>query len=217
MPTEIRVPALGESGVDATVAKWLKQEGGGIAAGEALVELETDKVNVEVPVEQAGVLGKIVKQEGETVGIGEVLAIVNEEGTAAQSPAAPAQPTAATNSVSPPAPLQPGYGSDVSTEQETEGPPATVPDSTPTSSDGAAELETPVSPVARRVANENAIDIRQVTGTGPGGRVTKDDVVKVLESAPTAAKPPSTASPAPVSPATRPPSAPAGGMPPAAP
>src|SRR6476469_9476836 len=124
MPTEIRVPALGESVVDATVAKWLKQEGEAIAAGEALVELETDKVNVEVPAEQPGVLDKIVKQEGETVGIGEVLAIVNETGTAAQPTAAPAQPTAASNSASPQPQLQPGYGSDVSAEQETAGPPA---------------------------------------------------------------------------------------------
>jgi 2-oxoglutarate dehydrogenase E2 component (dihydrolipoamide succinyltransferase) len=188
MPTEIRVPALGESVVDATVAKWLKQEGEAIAAGEALVELETDKVNVEVPVEQAGILGKIVKQEGETVGIGEVLAIVNEEGTPAQSTAAPAQP-AASNTVTPPPQLQPGNGSDVSTEQETAGPSAKVPDSAAQPSNGADEPETPVSPVARRVASENAIDIRQVTGTGPGGRVTKDDVVKVLERGPAAAAP----------------------------
>src|SRR6476619_7401715 len=101
MPTESRVPARGESVVDATVAKWLKQEGEAIAAGEALVELETDKVNVEVPAEQAGVLDKIVKQEGETVAIGEVLAIVNEAGTAVQSTESPAQPAAASNSVSP--------------------------------------------------------------------------------------------------------------------
>ena len=82
MPVEIRVPALGESVVDATISQWLKHEGDAITAGEALVELETDKVNVEVPAEQAGTLTRIVKNEGDTVGIGEVLAEVETDGAA---------------------------------------------------------------------------------------------------------------------------------------
>ena len=94
MPVEIRVPALGESVVDATISRWLKHEGDAITAGEALVELETDKVNVEVPAEQAGTLTRIVKNEGDTVGIGEVLAEVETDGAAqpaaTQAPAAPA-------------------------------------------------------------------------------------------------------------------------------
>src|SRR5919205_477473 len=116
MPVEIRVPALGESVVDATISKWLKQEGEAIAAGEALVELETDKVNVELPAEQAGVLTRIVKNEGDTVGIGEVLAEVETDGAAqgdasavtaqpapppavAQAPAAPASPQGSASAV----------------------------------------------------------------------------------------------------------------------
>ncbi len=78
MAVEIRVPALGESIVDAVIAAWLKSEGDEVKQGEALVELETDKVNVEVSAEQSGVLQKILKQTGDVVTVGEVLGIVVE-------------------------------------------------------------------------------------------------------------------------------------------
>jgi 2-oxoglutarate dehydrogenase E2 component (dihydrolipoamide succinyltransferase) len=92
MPVEIRVPALGESVVEATVAAWRKREGEAVAQGEVVVELETDKVNLEVAAEQGGILQKIVKQQGETVGIGDVLAVIAE---GAQAPAAGASDGAA--------------------------------------------------------------------------------------------------------------------------
>src|SRR2546423_13302720 len=82
MPVEIRVPSLGESIVDAVIASWLKHEGDNVSQGDALVELETDKVNVEVTAEQRGVLQKIVKQEGDTVAVDEVLAVIDEGGAA---------------------------------------------------------------------------------------------------------------------------------------
>ena len=82
MSTEIKVPTLGESIVEATVGKWLKREGDPVAAGEALVELETDKVSVEVTAPQAGVLEKIIQGEGQNVTIGEVLGMVGEGGAA---------------------------------------------------------------------------------------------------------------------------------------
>src|ERR1700737_1029346 len=78
MPVEIRVPSLGESIVDAVIASWLKHEGDSVSQGEALVELETDKVNVEVTADQSGVLQKIVKREGDTVAVGEVLGVIGE-------------------------------------------------------------------------------------------------------------------------------------------
>src|SRR5712692_3032916 len=78
MSIEIRVPTLGESIVDAVIATWLKHEGDPVHQGEALVELETDKVNVEVTAEQSGVLQKIVKHEGDTVAVGEVLGVIGE-------------------------------------------------------------------------------------------------------------------------------------------
>src|SRR5436190_33119 len=78
MPIEIRVPSLGESIVDAVIASWLKHEGDNVSQWDALVELETDKVNVEVTAEQNGVLQKIIKQEGETVAVDEVLGVIDE-------------------------------------------------------------------------------------------------------------------------------------------
>ena len=89
MPVEIRVPALGESVVEATIAQWLKKPGDSVEAGDPLVELETDKVNVEVPAEVSGILGSIAKNAGETVGVGEVMGMVNESGAAASTAPVP--------------------------------------------------------------------------------------------------------------------------------
>ncbi|NTV62969.1 MAG: dihydrolipoyllysine-residue succinyltransferase, partial [Oscillochloris sp.] len=148
MAYEIKVPALGESIVEATVAKWLKREGEAVAAGEAVVELETDKVNLEVASEQAGVLATISRGEGETVAIGDLLGtVLAGEGTVitaplpAEAPAAPAPPPQAPSA-------------------------------------------TTATPVAQRVATEHAVDLSGVPGSGPGGRVTKDDVLKAVAPAP---------------------------------
>lgn len=190
MPVEIKVPVLGESVIDATVTKWLKQEGETIAPGEAVVELETDKVNVEVPSERGGVLQSIVKQEGDTVGIGDVLGVLNESGEAAASPAATLAAAAAPTAGIPPEavpastdapPVQPGYGSDVSAEQETKGPPVQAPTGADVPAISGRPADVSATPVARRVAGDNALDLREIAGSGPGGRVTKDDVVKRLE------------------------------------
>src|SRR5262249_14383562 len=101
MSTEIRVPTLGESIVDAVIAKWLKQEGDAVQPGDVLVELETDKVNVEVSAEQSGVLQRIDKKEGDTVAVGDVLGIIADapEAHTAKSDvtAAPQQQPAQTN------------------------------------------------------------------------------------------------------------------------
>src|SRR5205807_8893224 len=93
MAVEIKVPQLGESVVEATIGRWLKQEGEAVAAGDVLVELETDNINVEVPSEQAGVLQRILHREGETVGVNEPLAVVAD--SAAASAPTPATAEAA--------------------------------------------------------------------------------------------------------------------------
>src|SRR5579875_510044 len=102
MAAEIRVPTLGESIVDATIATWLKHEGDVVQRGDALAELETDKVNVEVTAEQDGVLQKITKNEGETVAVGEVIGMIGEResvaptnGSSASQPEPSPQPFAA--------------------------------------------------------------------------------------------------------------------------
>src|SRR5579871_3484766 len=100
MPVDIRVPALGESVVEATVNRWFKPEGAPVTEGEDLVELDTDKVNVTIPAEASGVLEKIVKKEGETVSVNDVLGVLNESGTAAAPAPRPAAAEAAGGAVS---------------------------------------------------------------------------------------------------------------------
>jgi 2-oxoglutarate dehydrogenase E2 component (dihydrolipoamide succinyltransferase) len=150
MPVEVRVPTLGESVVEATVGAWLKAEGEPVDAGEALVQLETEKVNVDVAADQAGVLGHISHREGETVHPGDVLAVLDEARPAAPAPAAPPAPGSA---------------------------PAAEPASIPAAAATSAEAERPhASPVARRMAEEHGLDLGKVEGTGTGGRVTREDV-----------------------------------------
>lgn len=171
MSIEIRVPALGESIVDAVIATWLKHEGDAVNVGDALVELETDKVNVEVSAEQSGVLQKIVKQEGDEVAVGDVIGMIGESAQQAQpQPATPASEPA------------------IAARPAASAPAASI--------DGA--VQRPVSPVARRVAAENNVDLTQVKGNSPHGRVMREDVMNYIEQSsqsPTAAA--STATPVP--------------------
>src|SRR5687768_665304 len=106
MAVEIRVPTLGESIVDAVIVKWLKKPGEPVARSEPVVELETDKVNVEVPADQAGTIASIAKQEGETVAVGELLGTIDSAAVGAAAPAPVAAVTAATSTISPPPQLQ---------------------------------------------------------------------------------------------------------------
>jgi 2-oxoglutarate dehydrogenase E2 component (dihydrolipoamide succinyltransferase) len=158
MPTEIKVPTLGESIIEATVGKWLKREGDTVAAGEALVDLETDKVNVEVTAEQAGVLERILKAEGTSVTIGEALGMLGagDGAGAGANGAAPAAAAAGTEHVEK----------------------AAIADSAPSSTASSpAVAESPVAtPVARRIAQTEGVNLSVVAGSGPGGRITKEDV-----------------------------------------
>src|ERR1700674_4272123 len=92
MPVDVRVPVQGESVVEATVGAWLKHEGERVEAGDSLVQLETEKVNVDVAADQAGVLGKIARQEGDTVRPGDVLGTIDEGAKVASAPAAEVAP-----------------------------------------------------------------------------------------------------------------------------
>ena len=154
MPKEIVVPELGESVVEATVGDWIKQVGEAVSVGDILVELETDKVDIEVGATAAGTLTEILRPQGSDVQIGEVLGIIDETGTAPSKNAS--EPQTSTDT------------------QDT-----IVEDKVPQS----IEKEPPqpaikerATPVARRVAESEGIDLANVVGTGPGGRVTKQDV-----------------------------------------
>src|SRR5262245_23923725 len=144
MAVELRVPQLGESVVEATIARWLKNVGERVEAGDAVLELETEKVNIEVPAEQSGVLTHITHLEGETVKVGDVLGLL--DGQPDESPAPPAPPATA----APPAAPSPPVSS---------APPAPAPTASPGPArpDGPAPAQRPVaegpavSPVARRL------------------------------------------------------------------
>ncbi|MFL5628266.1 MAG: 2-oxoglutarate dehydrogenase complex dihydrolipoyllysine-residue succinyltransferase [Ktedonobacteraceae bacterium] len=185
MSAEIRVPTLGESIVDAVIASWLKHEGDAVSKGEAVVELETDKVNVEVTAEDSGVLQKIVKQEGDTVSVGEVLGMIGSGAAEASAPAAETAPPA-TEAPAPVAetPAPKDNGQKV-TPAQAQGASGTQGQRTNMASQSTAQVtsdgQRPPSPLARRIAADNNVDISQIRGTSSHGRVTKDDVIGYLE------------------------------------
>jgi 2-oxoglutarate dehydrogenase E2 component (dihydrolipoamide succinyltransferase) len=167
MPVEIRVPPLGESVTEATVATWLKHEGDVVEAGEPLVELETDKVNVDVAAERSGVLTQIVKASGETVQPGEILAMVSEAG------AAGADGTAATSASTAAAAPTNGAAAEAT---------ATPAPAASARAEAPAADRPHASPVARRMADEHGLDLGQISGSGTGGRVTREDVEQFMAS-----------------------------------
>jgi len=156
MALEIRVPALGESIVDAVIAVWLKGEGDEVKQGEALVELETDKVNVEVSAEKSGVLQKILKQTGDVVTVGEVLGVVGENDE-----------------------VERGFSQGTAVLEKKSQQKSTNGQQQPASQK--VDGQKSISPLARRIANEYHIDISQVTSHDAHGRVTKEDVMSYLE------------------------------------
>src|SRR5262245_55941308 len=155
--TEIRVPTLGESVTEATIGKWFKQPGDLVAADEPLVELETEKVTIEVPAPAAGVLSDIVAKDGETVAIGALLGQI-EQGAGARAAASKSAEAAKA------APL-----------------PKAVSAPSPQAPQAAAEV--PIAPSVRRLSAESGIAPESVPGTGPDGRVTKGDMLAAIERA----------------------------------
>ncbi len=165
--TEIRVPTLGESVTEATIGKWFKKPGDAIKVDEPLVELETDKVTIEVPAPSAGVLAEIVAKDGETVAVGALLGqITAGAGGAAAAPAAKAAPAQAAA----PAPVaQP------------------APAATPAAAKPASDVAP--APSVRKLSTESGVDSATVPGTGKDGRVTKGDMLAAIERAAAAPMP----------------------------
>ena len=166
----IKVPPLGESIVEATVSRWLKKKGDAVKSGDTIVELETDKITVEVPAPRAGVITSISANEGDVVKVDQLLGELDETAAAATAPSpAPSAPA--------PAPAAPA-----------------VAPSAPAAPPTAATSEPKSSPAARRVAEDAGISIGDVAGTGRGGVVSKPDVI---EHAAKAAPAPAPAAPSP--------------------
>jgi 2-oxoglutarate dehydrogenase E2 component (dihydrolipoamide succinyltransferase) len=178
MSVEIRVPPLGESLVDAVVGQWLKSEGDAVSRGETIVELETDKVNLDVTAPEDGVLGRIDRQEGDVVKVGDLLGVVGDavaaasgNGTRAAAEAAAPVPVAA-----PVAAAAPAADAEVG-----------------------ADASGRAAPAVRRLAEEYNVPIDTVPGTGPAGRVTREDVLAFASRALTT---PPAAPPIPAAPIT---------------
>ncbi|WAC28728.1 2-oxoglutarate dehydrogenase complex dihydrolipoyllysine-residue succinyltransferase [Ancylobacter sp. SL191] len=162
MATEIRVPTLGESVTEATIGKWFKKAGEAVAADEPIVELETDKVTIEVPAPAAGVLSEIVAKDGETVGVGALLGSIGEGGAAAKAApaAAPAPAKAEAPKVEAAKPAAPA--------------PAAAPAAAPAGANG---------PAVAKLAAESGLNPAMLAGSGKDGRVTKGDMLSAIATA----------------------------------
>ena len=177
---DITLPQLGETVTEGTITRWFKKIGEQVAADEPLFEVSTDKVDTEVPSPIAGVLTEIRVQEGDTVAVGTVIAVVGDAGSAPAPAAAPAAAPAPTPTPAPaPAP--------VATPAPTPAPatapaPVATPAPAPAAAAGSAAQGQVLSPVVRKLISENGLDVSRITGTGPGGRITRDDVVAMIES-----------------------------------
>jgi pyruvate dehydrogenase E2 component (dihydrolipoamide acetyltransferase) len=202
MPTDIIMPQMGESIVEGTITKWLKKPGDKVQRDEPLFEISTDKVDAEIPAPASGVLQEIKVSEGTTVGVNTVVGTIAVDGEAA---AAPAKPVPAANA--PP-----------SAEKKEEKKPAvsavpaasgSVPPVQESVEEGAEEARS--SPLVRKIAREHGVNLSQISGTGLGGRITKQDIMAFIErpaSAPAAPAVP-TAQPAATPTASHPPAPPA--------
>jgi 2-oxoglutarate dehydrogenase E2 component (dihydrolipoamide succinyltransferase) len=232
MSTEIKMPQLGETVVEGTITKWLKQEGDTVEADELLVEISTDKVDSEVPSSASGVIQKILVPEGETVKVGTPLAIIGEAGEAAgdsgggekaesaessegkadEEPPAEAkqEEPAPEEKSSEPEQAQPAAEKEPEQKKQEPEPPkqeasdeepeaAQAPEPGETGRPGDTSKRGIISPLVRRLADENKVDLNEVEGTGTGGRIRKQDVLRYVEErkAHPAARPAASAEPAP--------------------
>ncbi len=201
MATEVQLPALSPTMTEGKIVKWLKKEGDSVSSGEAIAEVETDKSNLEVEAFDDGVLLKILVQEGETGAVGAPIAVIGAKGEkveasrSAPKPAVPAPPAA---SAPAPAPVKPAAPKPAAVHPEERaqrpGGPAQVvpirraeePAPAPASEDGRLRA----SPLAKRMAREEGLDLAGVQGSGPSGRIVKRDVEAARGQAGAAAPPP---------------------------
>ena len=179
---EITLPQLGETVTEGTITKWFKKVGDTVALDEPLFEVSTDKVDTEVPSPISGVLTEIRVAEGDTVPVGTVIAVVGDA-SAAPAAAAPAASAAVVTAAPAPAPVAStpaAAPSTLTSSNVSESTPASATvASAPTSSDGSSTSAV-LSPVVRKLIAENNLNAGSITGTGPGGRITRDDVLAAI-------------------------------------
>ncbi|MEU6120781.1 2-oxoglutarate dehydrogenase, E2 component, dihydrolipoamide succinyltransferase [Streptomyces sp. NPDC047123] len=214
--TEVTLPALGESVTEGTVTRWLKEVGEEVAADEPLLEVSTDKVDTEIPSPVAGVLLEIVVGEDETAEVGAKLAVIGAPGAAAapakeEAPAAPAQQEApkqeapkqeAPKQEAAPAPAQPAAPAPAPAAPAAPAAAAPAPAQPAPAAPAAPAQATPaddgayVTPLVRKLASENGVNLSEVTGSGVGGRIRKQDVIAAAEAKKSAPAPAAAAAPA---------------------
>jgi pyruvate dehydrogenase E2 component (dihydrolipoamide acetyltransferase) len=191
MGTEIKMPQLGETVVEGTITKWLKKEGDTISEDELLVEISTDKVDSEVPSSASGVIEKILVQEGETVNVGTPLAIVGEGGASSGDSGGQTQDDASEDGPKQVEAEAPSPDTEEETDQAAqadqkerprqEEKPAERPKSHDPNGDDTSKRGI-ISPLVRRLADEHNVSLDEVDGTGTGGRIRKQDVLKFVET-----------------------------------
>ena len=177
MPTELKVPELGESVTEVEIGRWLVKEGDAVKIDQPVVELETDKVNQELPATVDGAITKFLLKEGDTARVGDVIAHI-EEGAAGTKPSSNGKAAPAKAPASPEAPAP--------SAAQTQAPSNTS--------------EARIMPAAQRLLDENSLSAGDIAATGPGGRLLKEDVLKHLENKQAAPTQPAPAQPAPVTP-----------------
>src|SRR5580698_2474642 len=170
MPTDIIMPQMGESIVEGTITKWLKKPGDKVQRDEPLFEISTDKVDAEIPAPASGVLQEIKVAEGTTVGVNTVVGTIAVDGEAAAAPAKPA-----------PAAPAPQAKEDKKEEKKAPAAAPPPPASAPPPQESADDEEARSSPLVRKIAREHGVSLSQVSGTGLGGRITKQDIMAFIE------------------------------------
>jgi pyruvate dehydrogenase E2 component (dihydrolipoamide acetyltransferase) len=208
---DITLPQLGETVTEGTITRWFKQVGETVAADEPLFEVSTDKVDTEVPSPIAGTLLEIRVPEGDTVAVGTVIAVVGDSAGAPAAPAPAAAPAAPAPApvVEAPAPTPAAAPAPTPAPAPVAAAPApAAPAPAPAPAPVATGAESTVlSPVVRKLISENGLNAAAITGTGPGGRITRDDVIAVIESGGARSAAPAPA-PAPAAPRAAAPAAP---------
>src|SRR5579872_6863418 len=167
--TDVVMPQMGESIVEGTLTKWLKKPGEKVERDEPLFEISTDKVDTEIPSPAAGTLSEVLVEEGKTVGINTIVARIEDGGNGAGARPKAAQP-AQQAAPAPPPPQQAAPVEETPTQETIHPTPA------PHQVEDTAPARGPLSPLVRKMARENNIDLSRVTGTGSGGRITKQDI-----------------------------------------
>src|SRR5580693_2019552 len=167
MPTDIIMPQMGESIVEGTITKWLKKPGDKVQRDEPLFEISTDKVDAEIPAPASGVLQEIKVTEGTTVGVNTVVGTIAVDGEVAIAPSKAA----------------PSPASQAKEEKKEEKKPVTAPTaapSAPPAQESAEDEEARSSPLVRKIAREHGVSLSQISGTGLGGRITKQDIMAFI-------------------------------------